>query len=97
MNDKRIIIVSGHYGSGKTFIAVNYAIALAEMQKPVSIYDLDIVNPYYRTVDANNMLEEKGVETGDKVVTIKTRLIVDGNAQQYETFNFNRFYQEIFF
>ena len=52
----------GHYGSGKTFVAVNYAMALAKLQKPVTIYDLDIVNPYFRTVDAQKKLNEAGVE-----------------------------------
>ena len=52
----------GHYGSGKTFVSVNYAIALKNICEKVSIYDLDIVNPYYRTVDALKMLESKGVE-----------------------------------
>ena len=52
----------GHYGSGKTFCAVNYALALAKKGLPVSIYDLDIVNPYFRTVDAVKTLEEAGVE-----------------------------------
>ena len=52
----------GHYGSGKTFVAVNYALAFAKQNKPVSIYDLDIVNPYFRTVDALKVLEENGVE-----------------------------------
>ena len=52
----------GHYGSGKTFVAVNYAIALKKVGKQVSIYDLDIVNPYFRTVDALKTLEKEGVE-----------------------------------
>lgn len=52
----------GHYGSGKTFVSVNYAIALSRMNKKVSIYDLDIVNPYFRTIDAQNRLESEGVE-----------------------------------
>ena len=52
----------GHYGSGKTFVAVNYALALAKANKPVSIYDLDIVNPYFRTVDALKVLEQANVE-----------------------------------
>ena len=52
----------GHYGSGKTFTAVNYALALARAGKPVSIYDLDIVNPYFRTVDALHTLNENGVD-----------------------------------
>lgn len=62
MFNKRITIFMGHYGSGKTFISVNYALALAQMNKKVSIYDLDIVNPYFRTKDAIKMLNEKGVE-----------------------------------
>ena len=62
MFDKRITIFMGHYGSGKTFVAVNYALALARAKKAVSIYDLDIVNPYFRTVDAVKILEDNNVE-----------------------------------
>ncbi|MBQ0098925.1 MAG: hypothetical protein KBS91_00055 [Firmicutes bacterium] len=59
---KRVTIFSGHYGSGKTNIAVNYAKAIKKDDKQVSIYDLDIVNPYFRTVDAKEDLEKNGVE-----------------------------------
>ena len=52
----------GHYGSGKTFVSVNYAISLAKKNLPVSIYDLDIVNPYFRTVDAKEKLKKENVE-----------------------------------
>ena len=62
MFEKRVAVFMGHYGSGKTFVAVNYAIKLAQMGKSVSIYDLDIVNPYFRTVDAEKKLKENGVE-----------------------------------
>ncbi len=62
MFDKRVALFMGHYGSGKTFCAVNYALALARKGFPVSIYDLDIVNPYFRTVDAYKTLEKAGVE-----------------------------------
>ncbi len=62
MFDKRITIFSGHYGSGKTNVAVNYSIALAKNGVITSIYDLDIVNPYFRTVDAEKTLEKSGVE-----------------------------------
>ena len=62
MFDKRVTLFMGHYGSGKTFNAVNYAIALAKRGVAVSIYDLDIVNPYFRTVDAQTTLEKAGVE-----------------------------------
>ena len=62
MNPKRITLFMGHYGSGKTFTAVNYAVSIKQKVDKVSIYDLDIVNPYFRTVDAKNFLDEKGVE-----------------------------------
>ncbi len=62
MFNKRITVFMGHYGSGKTFVAVNYAVAVAERGKMVSIYDLDIVNPYFRTVDAEKTLTDAGVE-----------------------------------
>ena len=62
MDSKRVTVFMGHYGSGKTFVSVNYAIALARRNLPVSIYDLDIVNPYFRTIDAQKTLDEKGVE-----------------------------------
>lgn len=62
MFDKRVTVFMGHYGSGKTFSAVSYAVELAKLGKAVSIYDLDIVNPYFRTVDAQKTLEKSGVE-----------------------------------
>ena len=62
MFSKRVTVFMGHYGSGKTFVSVNYALALAKLGKPVSIYDLDIVNPYFRTVDAKKTLAQGGVE-----------------------------------
>ena len=61
MEHKRLTLFAGHYGSGKTNIAVNYAIALANEGKPVVIGDLDIVNPYFRTADSKKVLEEAGV------------------------------------
>lgn len=61
MTNKRISIFSGHYGSGKTNIAVNYAVYLKRQGNDTSIYDLDIVNPYFRTVDANSQLIKEGV------------------------------------
>ena len=61
MEHKRLTLFAGHYGSGKTNIAVNYAIALAEEGKRVCIADLDIVNPYFRTKDSAKQLEAAGV------------------------------------
>lgn len=59
---KRITIFSGHYGSGKTNVAVNYALWLKENARDVSIADLDIVNPYFRTKDSMQILSEKGIK-----------------------------------
>ncbi len=59
---KRITIFAGHYGSGKTNIAVNYAALIKDTTgKNVALADLDIVNPYYRAKDSTDRLEEKGI------------------------------------
>ena len=60
-NCKRITLFAGHYGSGKTNIAVNYAYKLAREGKRVCIADLDIVNPYFRTKDSAKELEALGI------------------------------------
>jgi hypothetical protein len=60
-NEKRIRIITGHYGSGKTEFAVNYALRLAKTGKKVAIVDLDIVNPYFRSGDIREDLEKQGV------------------------------------
>ena len=61
MEHKRLTLFAGHYGSGKTNIAVNYALHLAKEGKQVVIADLDIVNPYFRTKDSAQVLENAGV------------------------------------
>ena len=61
MHHKRLTLFAGHYGSGKTNIAVNYALRLAGEGKPVCIADLDIVNPYFRTKDSAKELEAAGI------------------------------------
>lgn len=62
MFDKRISIFTGHFGSGKTEVAVNYAFKLAQSGNKTAIVDMDIVNPFFRTVDAKKELEEKGIK-----------------------------------
>ncbi len=54
-------IVTGHYGSGKTEYAVNLALKLAEERKDVTLADLDIVNPYFRSYEQTKVLEDAGV------------------------------------
>ena len=58
----RIRIFTGHFGSGKTEISINYAINLAKEGKKVAIVDIDIVNPYFCTRGIKKELEEKGVK-----------------------------------
>lgn len=62
LNDKRIRIVTGHYGSGKTEFVVNYAIELAKQGKNVAIADLDVVNVYFRSREKAEMLEALGIK-----------------------------------
>lgn len=61
MKDARIRIFIGHYGSGKTEFAVNYAMALSKQTKGVALCDLDIVNPYFRSREKASLLEENGI------------------------------------
>ena len=61
MEHKRLTLFAGHYGSGKTNIAVNYALRLAAEGKKVVIADLAIVNPYFRTKDSETVLNAAGV------------------------------------
>ena len=58
----RLNVFCGHFGSGKTEVSINYAIKLANEGKKVTIIDLDIVNPYFRTADARKILNEHGIE-----------------------------------
>lgn len=59
---KRLTLFAGHYGSGKTNLAVNYAKLLKKQGYDVIIADLDIVNPYFRTKDSEKELNEMGIE-----------------------------------
>ena len=62
MENKRVTLFAGHYGSGKTNIAVNYALHLKEKYEKVVITDLDIVNPYFRTADSLDELTKAGIK-----------------------------------
>lgn len=61
MNDKRLTLFCGHYGSGKTSIAVNTARALRRRKEAVVLADLDIVNPYFRAKDSAAELEAEDI------------------------------------
>lgn len=61
--ESRLNIVCGHYGSGKTNVAVNLALSAKRTypDKEVAVADIDIVNPYFRTADAAERLRQAGV------------------------------------
>ena len=61
MEYKRVTLFAGHYGSGKTNIAVNYAMKIRRDGNAVVIADMDIVNPYFRTKDSEKELNEAGI------------------------------------
>jgi hypothetical protein len=58
---ERLIIVVGNFGSGKTEVAVNLALVLAESGARVQLADLDLVNPYFRSREARELLESHGI------------------------------------
>lgn len=58
---KRIILLCGHYGSGKTNVAVNLALMLRRDYDRVAVADLDIVNPYFRSKDSRAQFEDAGI------------------------------------
>ena len=58
---KRLTILCGHYGSGKTNVAVNIAAELKKTRDTVTVADLDIVNPYFRTKDSESFFSEQGI------------------------------------
>ncbi len=61
MRKHRITIICGHYGCGKTNLTLNLALERAEAGKKITVVDLDIVNPYFRSSEYRDLLEEKGV------------------------------------
>ncbi len=57
----RITIICGHYGSGKTNFSINLALDMASFGKKVTLVDLDIVNPYFRSSDYKDILQQNGI------------------------------------
>ena len=58
---KKIIVVTGHFGSGKTNFSASLALALAAQGKPVTVVDFDLVNPYFRTADFKEAFARHGI------------------------------------
>lgn len=83
MTDGRIALFAGHYGSGKTNIALNYARHLRRTCPRVAVADLDIVNPYFRTKDSADALAAEGI---DLVVSDYANSNVDFPAMPKEAY-----------
>lgn len=60
--EKKTYVILGHYGSGKTEFTMNYALKLRHEDKKTAIVDLDIGNPYFRSREKKDFLNEKGIE-----------------------------------
>lgn len=58
---KKITLITGHYGSGKTNLTVNLALRLADRGEKVSVIDFDIVNPYFRLADFASLFAQHGI------------------------------------
>jgi hypothetical protein len=56
-----LTIITGHYGCGKTNLALNIASSLANTGNNITLIDLDIVNPYFRSSDNLVLLQSLGV------------------------------------
>jgi len=61
MNENRITIICGHYGSGKTNLSLNLCMNKAAEGKKVTLVDMDIVNPYFRSSEYGTLLSKNGV------------------------------------
>lgn len=58
---KKIIVVTGHFGSGKTNFSASLALSLAQTGTPVTVVDFDLVNPYFRTADFKEAFAKRGI------------------------------------
>ncbi|HPY94550.1 MAG TPA: hypothetical protein PLR12_03915, partial [Clostridia bacterium] len=59
--DKRLFVILGPFGTGKTEISLNLALALAAQGRQAALADLDLVNPYFRSREKEEVLEQAGV------------------------------------
>ena len=72
-NDKRIRIITGHYGSGKSEFAMNYVVKLRDMVSgKVAIADLDVVNVYFRTREKKELMKSLGIQPIDSSINAPT-------------------------
>lgn len=58
---RKVTVIAGAFGSGKTEVALNCAFALKRAGEEVAVVDLDIINPYFRSREAAKWLKEQGI------------------------------------
>lgn len=87
MADNRLRIFTGHFGSGKTEIAINYAMRLNENKKNTCIVDLDIVNPYFSVREVRDNLESLGIRVVSPSIEITTAELSTVPAEVLTVFN----------
>ena len=61
LKNNKITVICGHYGCGKTNLTLNLALQAVETGKKVTVVDLDIVNPYFRSSEYRELLEQRGI------------------------------------
>ena len=83
----RISIFTGHFGSGKTEVAINYSIKLAKQNKKACIVDLDIVNPYFSVRESREYLEGLGIKVISPTIGITTAELSTVPTDVYLAFN----------
>lgn len=94
MSDKRLRVVTGHFGSGKTEFSINYAIKLASQKKETCIVDLDIVNPYFSVREVREYLESLGIRVVAPPIEVTTAELSTVPAEVLTAFN-NKDYEVI--
>lgn len=82
-----LIVVTGHYGSGKTNLSVNLAMDLRAQGKQVVVVDLDIVNPYFRTADFADLFGKQGIQVINPEFANTNLDLPVVNPQIYSAFN----------
>ena len=62
LEDAKMVVVTGHFGSGKTEFSVNLAMQASECEQKLAIADLDIVNPYFLSRERADLYAERGIQ-----------------------------------
>lgn len=82
----KFLIITGHYGCGKTNLSINLALDKARQGRKVTIMDLDIVNPYFRTSDYKKLLTDAGIRVVASPFAGSTLDIPALSAEMYSVF-----------